>query len=350
MNDERKISIIIPVYNVEQYMERSIQSVLQQTYQNLEVILVDDGSTDRSGEICDHFKTEDTRCIVIHKKNGGLPDARNAGMDRMTGDLVMFLDSDDWLDSGCLERCMDVMRQDSEIDCVMFPYIREFKTQRKTQFILGKEAVILSGCDVQRRLFGPVGKEKHHPDSMNDLNSAWGKIYWTNLIHGIRFTDVKIIGPSEDCMYNMELFHFFRKVAYCPEIFYHYNKENETSITHSYNPVFDQQKHNMYQLACAIIEKQNLGEEYHAALMNRMIFDVMDKSRNIMRYKGGTRERYQMMSIMLSNQELRKAWKTFSFSELSIVWKLFYWFAKLQFTSGVMTLIIFAEHLKRYLR
>ena len=91
-----KVSVIIPVYNVEQYLNRCIDSVLNQTYKDFEIILVDDGSTDKSGEICDVYAEKDSRITVIHKENGGLSDARNFGIDAARGDFLTFLDSDDY--------------------------------------------------------------------------------------------------------------------------------------------------------------------------------------------------------------------------------------------------------------
>ena len=91
------ISVIVPVYKVEPYLERCVRSILCQTYRNLEIILVDDGSPDRCGELCDAFAKEDARIRVLHKQNGGLSDARNAGLDAMRGELVGFVDSDDWI-------------------------------------------------------------------------------------------------------------------------------------------------------------------------------------------------------------------------------------------------------------
>lgn len=91
------ISVIVPIYNVEQYLPRCIESILNQTYKNLEVILVDDGATDHCGSICDVYKEKDCRVRVIHKSNGGLSDARNAGLDRMTGEYVTCIDSDDFV-------------------------------------------------------------------------------------------------------------------------------------------------------------------------------------------------------------------------------------------------------------
>ena len=102
MIEKDKISVIVPVYNVENYLVQCVESIINQTYKKLEIILVDDGSTDNSGKICDELQTKDERIKVIHKINGGLPDARNAGLDIATGEFLMFSDSDDLLfDNAC---------------------------------------------------------------------------------------------------------------------------------------------------------------------------------------------------------------------------------------------------------
>lgn len=98
------ITVIVPVYKVEQYLKRCVDSIVEQSYKNLEIILVDDGSPDRCGEMCEEFAKQDSRIRVIHKENGGLSSARNAGLDVMTGDYVGFVDSDDWIEPDMYER------------------------------------------------------------------------------------------------------------------------------------------------------------------------------------------------------------------------------------------------------
>ena len=98
MNKTIKISVIIPVYKVEKYINQCIESVIDQTYDNLEIILIDDGSPDKCPQICDEYANKDKRIIVVHKKNGGLASSRNIGLDLASGDLISFVDSDDWID------------------------------------------------------------------------------------------------------------------------------------------------------------------------------------------------------------------------------------------------------------
>lgn len=105
-----KVSIIVPVYNVEKYIHKCIDSILAQTYRNLEIILVDDGSPDNCGKICDEYASNDNRIIVIHQKNGGLSAARNAGLNKSTGNFIVFVDSDDYLEISAIEDCIHYIK------------------------------------------------------------------------------------------------------------------------------------------------------------------------------------------------------------------------------------------------
>ena len=117
MNQTPLISVIVPIYHVEQYLNRCVESLVNQTYSNLEIILVDDGSPDNCPKMCDDWVQKDSRIKVIHKGNGGLSDARNAGMQIANGDVISFIDSDDWIDPKFFEVMLNVM-QDDESDIV----------------------------------------------------------------------------------------------------------------------------------------------------------------------------------------------------------------------------------------
>ena len=121
----RKISVIIPVYKVEKYLKRCVESVVNQTYKNIEIILVNDGSPDKCGEICDKYARIDSRIKVIHKENGGLSSARNAGLDIASGDYIMFVDSDDWISEVSLEKLYDYIEADYDIINFKFSFVKE---------------------------------------------------------------------------------------------------------------------------------------------------------------------------------------------------------------------------------
>ena len=121
------ISVIVPVYNVEKYLKKCVNSITSQTYENLEILLVDDGSTDSSGQICNEFEKNDARIKVIHKKNGGLSDARNAGLDRAKGQYYAFIDSDDYIQDNTIEIMLNAVKKNkSEIAiCNMIRFLEE---------------------------------------------------------------------------------------------------------------------------------------------------------------------------------------------------------------------------------
>ena len=131
MSKNIEISVIIAVYNVEDYIKRCLESIVNQTYNNMQIIIVDDGSTDKSSEICDEYALIDQRIEVIHKENGGLSSARNAGIERAKGDYLIFVDSDDYVDTGLCKRLCRALEKYGEIDAICFDGMEENKDQKK---------------------------------------------------------------------------------------------------------------------------------------------------------------------------------------------------------------------------
>ncbi|MBS5190335.1 MAG: glycosyltransferase family 2 protein [Lachnospiraceae bacterium] len=120
------VSVIVPIYNVEKYLGQCIDSLVNQTYRELEIILVDDGSKDNSGSICDIYAKEDFRVKVIHKSNGGLSSSREAGINVASGDYVMIIDGDDWINTDTIQECMDCIVKEADLQCVLFSYVKEY--------------------------------------------------------------------------------------------------------------------------------------------------------------------------------------------------------------------------------
>ena len=173
------ISIIVPVYNVEKYLEKCVNSIVNQTYKNLEIILVDDGATDNSGKLCDKLAKIDNRIKVYHKENGGLSDARNYGVERATGDYIGFVDSDDYIDSEMYGKLYEAIKKENVdvAECnlkIIYPDREELFTEQnyynvctkqeyleeylKIEKIFGSACVRLIKSDVVKKLKFPVGK------------------------------------------------------------------------------------------------------------------------------------------------------------------------------------------------
>lgn len=125
MKDNPKVSVIIPIYNIEQYLSRCIESIINQTYKNIEIILVDDGSPDNCGRICDEYAQKDNKIKVIHKQNRGLVSARNAGYKAVSGDWVMYVDGDDWIDVNTCEELVGYIEKYADIDVIFWNCIQE---------------------------------------------------------------------------------------------------------------------------------------------------------------------------------------------------------------------------------
>ena len=139
MKTDKMISVIVPIYNVEKYIEKCLFSIMQQTYKNIEVLLIDDGSTDQSGKIAKKFSEQDTRYIYIHKENGGLSSARNEGLNRAKGDFVYFLDSDDWIAEKYLEQLVDAF--DELTDVIIGKYKLDDETIGKVYVPFAEERI-----------------------------------------------------------------------------------------------------------------------------------------------------------------------------------------------------------------
>lgn len=175
------ISIIVPVYNVQDYLEDCIESIIHQTYTNLEIILVDDGSPDDCPAICDRYAAQDSRIIVIHKENGGQSEARNAALDIATGDYILFVDSDDWLDAdACSILCKAINESHPQIICFSFCHVYRGKVEihsneRRTDVISGKEAFerLLLGRDVN----GYACSKLYHRTLFENVRFPVGEIY-----------------------------------------------------------------------------------------------------------------------------------------------------------------------------
>ena len=215
MENER-ISVVVPVYNVESYLKRCIDSIIHQTYSNLEILLVDDGSTDASGALCDAYAEQDSRVICIHKKNGGQAAARNEAIERASGAYFCFLDSDDFADERMIEVLhRDLLEQSAEIAVVGFQEfsdpvtITRANTEAQLQVLTGKEAVrsILSSEEIG--------------------DYVWNKIYRRELFEGFRYPVGRVL---EDMGSTYQLLERCKKVVYRPTPLYFYYQRSDSTI------------------------------------------------------------------------------------------------------------------------
>lgn len=210
--DGKMISVIVPIYNVKKYLERCVQSIMCQTYKNLEIILVDDGSSDGSGEICDTLGRQDERIRVIHQENRGLSEARNCALNIAKGDYIAFVDSDDFIAENMYEMLLNKIHQ-YDADMVICGYSKWFeKDGTTTQMIPIMEECVLKREDVYEMHF--------QEDKSVLLPVAWNKLYKKSLWQNIRYPKGKY---HEDEYVIHHLVHLCENIAMIPECYYYYS-------------------------------------------------------------------------------------------------------------------------------
>lgn len=225
------VSIVVPVYNVEKYLRECIDSLLSQSYQNIEIILVDDGSKDSSGSICDEYAQMDTRIIVIHKKNEGLGFARNTGIEASHGEFVVFVDSDDYADSDMIKQLLQPITEDGADTC-----IGGFKRVDNHKNIIYTEKYVrqsFDGADVYNSFFMRIlGSSPSSHDAFR--MSVWNAIYSLDIIkeNNIRFpSERKLI--SEDLVFDSDYYKYAKKIFVIETVSYNY-RVAQGSLTNSY--------------------------------------------------------------------------------------------------------------------
>lgn len=218
-----KVSIIIPIYKVEKYIKGCIESAINQSYKNLEIILVDDGSPDNCGKIIDEYALIDNRIITVHKSNGGLSDARNYGMKYVTGDYTLFLDSDDWIKRDMVEVLLNLIKR-YNADIVQSAFYYQFSTYLlydDRYYSEDEDAVILNN----HQLMGELVKNERVK------NFVWGKLYRSELVKNIKFEKGKLF---EDVFWAHQVMHKVNKyVIYHKPLYYYLQRKN--SIVSDYN-------------------------------------------------------------------------------------------------------------------
>lgn len=207
--NEPYISVLIPIYKAEHYLHKCIDSILNQTFQNFEIILVNDGSPDRSGAICDDYSLKDRRVKVIHQKNGGVGSARQAGLDLAIGTYIIYIDPDDWLEPNMLEDMYNLAQKESS-DIIISDYYIDYGSYVK--------------------LFRNSLKDLNYQEVLNNLILHSCAFMWNKLIRrSCYYNPVEIkwdIGVNyfEDMIACVRLLHSPRKVSYLPKAYYHYTQ------------------------------------------------------------------------------------------------------------------------------
>ena len=210
--EEYKISVIVPVYKVEKYLNKCVDSIINQTHKNLEIILIDDGSPDNCGKICNEYAKKDSRIKVIHKENGGVSSARNVGLDVATGDYIGFVDSDDWIEPDMYEFLLENIIK-YNVDISQCGYYKDNEDMSK------KSINIISNDEILKSLFKGI----------YNYQVIWTKLCKKNIFDNLRFReDFKC---AEDKLFNYYILKEVKNIVFCDYCKYHYIRRENSALS-----------------------------------------------------------------------------------------------------------------------
>lgn len=291
------VSVIVPVYKVEEYLPKCVDSLLKQTHRNIEIILVDDGSPDGCGKLCDSYAMKDSRVQVIHKENGGLSDARNVAIPKASGQYITFVDSDDWVSEFYVEHLYEaIKKEDSDLSCSWFENVFEGEKQANTP------ETSLSGyscLDSQSCL-----KKMLYQDGVECC--AWGKLYKKEIISDLRYPVGKLY---EDIPVTYECMKRAQKIAVISNVDYFYLQRGASIQYQSFNPrKLDGVEHCREMMEAVKRDFPNLGKaaecRYLSTVCN-ILFQINDE-----KYKEEQRTLWEEVKKyrrdVLMNKEARK--------------------------------------------
>lgn len=251
---EEKISIVIPVYNASKYLSKCLDSVVNQNYSNIEIVLVNDGSKDNSGSICDEYSSKDKRVKVIHKENGGVSSARNTGIDNASGKYVTFIDSDDLVHPDYIKKLVSNLDNDTLSVCE----IEEFKNDVSFSNIDSDNNIVLNKDE-----FIELCK-------MTLLNTPCCKLFKLDILKENKIYFDNKLSLGEDLLFNLDYLKYINKIVVTNQKLYYYRKDDNSTLSTAYNP-------NMLDIQILLFDKYT--EFFSKTLVNKEQKSIFDTYR-----------------------------------------------------------------------
>ena len=346
-----KISIILPVYNVQEYLKQSLDSLVQQTFSDIEIICVNDGSTDDSLSILKAYEKKDSRIKLINQSNLGVAEARNNAIKISKGKYLMFTDGDDWLEINACETLLEIMEKHKP-DVVMYSYYREYEEKTLKKHIFDDELIIFNEqqCnELHRRHSGIIGIELKSPESADALCSLSTKLFKSSIIkqNNIKYIDNKIIGTYGDGLFNLFYYEHVKKAVYINRYLYHYRKTNVNSIVTAYKPMLPNLWNNMFDIIENYIDQKSLGAKFSEGLSNRIALSSMVLGLNVLSSDKKMLDKYKEVSAIINSPRYIDAVANLKINIMPIHWKLFYASAKHKITIVVFLLLYAIQELKK---
>lgn len=265
----KKVSIIMPVYNVEKYIKKSIISVLNQTYDNFELIVVIDGSNDNSANIAKEFLNIDTRVKVVYKKNGGLSDARNYGLKLSNGDYIMFLDSDDYINENLVKECVDFSEKNN-LDVTICGFNADFVDNDES--LKYRNKIVPKNNIYNRENFNEINIDDKF---YNLIGYAWNKLYRASIIKENEVEFIKGLSLIEDIEFNYVIFNNVDRIGFLDKPLYHYIQRNRISLVNSKYTNFYELKLRAAKLRVELLKDWNFDKVFIENEASKLYFSAL---------------------------------------------------------------------------
>lgn len=325
-----KVSIIIPIYNAEEYLRECLDSAVEQTLQEIEIILVNDGSTDTSREICEEYAKKDVRIKLINKENGGVCDARNVGMRAVTSKYFTFLESDDWLPlDACEKMCMK--QEEYDADFVLGSYYKVSQDNVKIKHPLGEKEIFFDENKIKTCLLeyimGLTGARLKKPENVDSLLTDTAKLYKTEIVLKNNLYWISRKEIYSDCLdYILRYANCCKKAVFFDEPLYYYRRTNTGSQTAGYR----KQTVELWMIQFEAMKKfiqENKLEHLLPAFYSRVCFSIIPIGGNAYR-TGNRKEGMKEIKQALQQDIYRIAFKNFKIRRLPIYFRPLFIFAK----------------------
>lgn len=352
-----KISVIVPIYNVECYLSRCLDSLLSQSFSDIEIITVNDGSTDASVEILYEYAQKDSRIVVIEKENGGVSSARNEGVRAANGEYIGFVDPDDWVDKDMYESLYNTA-MDEKADIVMCTYIREFGSNSKVKEFNLPEKVCYQGEEVKlkvmRRLIGPLEEELVNPELLDAWGTVWSKLYRSDILkeNNLEFIDLNIIGTNEDSLFNVCAFYYAKTFVFLNKPYYHYWRINSTSVTSRHKSSLVDQWFKLYSIIENFLNDKKVQQDFYLALNNRICLNTLGLGLNTINEgnKTSVLMKISKLNSILNDNRIKRSFRKFEIIYFPIVWRVFYFCARSRLTIGFYLMLVAIDKLRKIVR
>ena len=316
--DKYKISIIVPVYNVEKYINKCLDSIINQTYKNLEILFIDDGSTDNSGKICDEYAKKDKRIKVFHQPNSGVSAARNKGLDNITGDYVMFVDPDDWIELNTCEILLNEITKENN-DILIFNFYKNYKNGQQVKNF--KYDYDNNTSNLSQKIQAKILAPSFDIPSFNIkyIGFTWNKLISAKIIENQRFLLENKQAIFEDGLFYYKMLEKINNIKICNYYLYHY-RLLDNSLTKRINKDILDINDEIYKLLISLSKNHQKDKYYDDSLQTRIVMNLYNAVVvyfNNNDLKVSTKERIKLIKKELKKNYYKKAIKKVKLKNLS---------------------------------